>query len=75
MSSQTVNGDFVTGSAVRYFSTPAVCYFSTPWQQKILSSYLKETPKQYTITEFLYLPYLVRYFDLQSLVVRHIGFL
>ena len=47
MSSQTVNGDFVTGSAVRYFSTPAVCYFSTPWQQKILSSYLKETPKQY----------------------------
>ena len=43
--------------------------------KKILSSYLKETPKQYieVITEFLYLPYL-GYFNLKYLVVRHLGY-
>ena len=51
--------------------------FKGKWQEKFLSSYLKETPKQYKkcITQFLYLPYLVRYFDLKSLVVRHLGYL
>ena len=47
------------------------------WQQNVLSSHLKETTKQYieVYYRFLYLPYLVRYFDLKSLVVRHLGYL
>ena len=60
---------------VRRRSTLNMTNFKGKWQQKFLLSHLKEAPKQYIefITEFLYLPYLVRDFDLKSLVVRHLG--
>ena len=52
------------------------CKLKGKWQQKFLSSYLKETPKQYIEVYYriVYLPYFLRYFDLKSLVVRHLGY-